>query len=194
MVSSSSRPGSRRWTCMSIRPGQTILPEASRTLSACRPPWPEAEDLVPFEPEIGDLIHALPASITRPLRRQRVFTATQDEAQDANARRRQPEHGGAYDARRRRQEASQGWCRNDPAVLTLQGQSDKKQREKPPSSSGLGHSPLTAKTGVRVPLGVIYRALREIARLCHFMAYAVKLQDRKSQPLEKCPILCPIFR
>ena len=25
----------------------------------------------------------------------------------------------------------------------------------PPSSSGLGHSPLTAKTGVRVPLGVV---------------------------------------
>src|SRR5262249_40406507 len=25
----------------------------------------------------------------------------------------------------------------------------------PPSSSGLGHSPLTAKTGVRVPLGVL---------------------------------------
>src|SRR5438105_1299642 len=29
MVSSSSRPGSRRWTCMSISPGQTILPAAS---------------------------------------------------------------------------------------------------------------------------------------------------------------------
>src|SRR5207302_1068284 len=30
-----------------------------------------------------------------------------------------------------------------------------KQGRRPPSSSGLGHSPLTAKTGVRVPLGVI---------------------------------------
>ena len=29
MVSSSSRPGSRRWTCMSISPGETILPAAS---------------------------------------------------------------------------------------------------------------------------------------------------------------------
>jgi len=35
MVSSSSRPGSRRWTCMSIRPGQTILPVASRVRAAC---------------------------------------------------------------------------------------------------------------------------------------------------------------
>ena len=26
----------------------------------------------------------------------------------------------------------------------------------PPSSSGLGHSPLKAKTGVRVPLGVLF--------------------------------------
>ena len=26
IVSSSSKPGSRRWTCMSIRPGATILP------------------------------------------------------------------------------------------------------------------------------------------------------------------------
>ena len=29
MVSSSSRPGSRRWTCMSISPGETIFPAAS---------------------------------------------------------------------------------------------------------------------------------------------------------------------
>ena len=34
MVSSSSRPGSRRWTCMSIKPGQTILPAASMVRSA----------------------------------------------------------------------------------------------------------------------------------------------------------------
>lgn len=31
----------------------------------------------------------------------------------------------------------------------------KKEKARPPSSSGLGHSPLTAKTGVRVPLGVV---------------------------------------
>ncbi len=33
MVSSSSKPGSRRWTCMSISPGLTILPAASITVS-----------------------------------------------------------------------------------------------------------------------------------------------------------------
>src|SRR5260370_19680864 len=49
----------------------------------------------------------------------------------------------------------------------------------PPSSSGLGHSPLTAKTGVRVPLGVIFKALREIARLFHFMDYDNMLQTAK---------------
>ena len=33
-------------------------------------------------------------------------------------------------------------------------------RREPPSSSGLGHRPLTAKTGVRVPLGVITQGLQ----------------------------------
>ena len=37
MVSSSSWPGSRQWTCRSIRPGQTILPAASITCRACAP-------------------------------------------------------------------------------------------------------------------------------------------------------------
>src|SRR5262249_45523907 len=39
IVSSSSRPGSRRWTCMSMKPGATTLPERSSTftLSAGRP-------------------------------------------------------------------------------------------------------------------------------------------------------------
>ena len=41
-------------------------------------------------------------------------------------------------------------------VLTAPGRLPKMALlERPPSSSGLGHSPLTAKTGVRVPLGVI---------------------------------------
>ena len=34
IVSMSSRPGSRRWTCRSTKPGQTTLPRASRTRSA----------------------------------------------------------------------------------------------------------------------------------------------------------------
>ncbi len=34
MVSMSSRPGSRRWTCRSTKPGQTTFPRASRTRSA----------------------------------------------------------------------------------------------------------------------------------------------------------------
>ena len=34
IVSSSSAPGSRRWTCMSISPGQTIIPAASMVCEA----------------------------------------------------------------------------------------------------------------------------------------------------------------
>src|SRR6185436_1966920 len=33
MVSSSSRPGSRRWTCMSMKPGATTLPETSSSFA-----------------------------------------------------------------------------------------------------------------------------------------------------------------
>jgi hypothetical protein len=40
IVSSSSLPGSRRWTCTSIRPGQTIRPRASMTISASSYPSP----------------------------------------------------------------------------------------------------------------------------------------------------------
>src|SRR5689334_22659858 len=45
--------------------------------------------------------------------------------------------------------------------LTAPGRVTKKEKEaRPPSSSGLGRSPLTAKTGVRVPLGVVTRVAR----------------------------------
>src|SRR5262249_39115758 len=54
----------------------------------------------------------------------------------------------------------------------------------PPSSSGLGHSPLTAKTGVRVPLGVIGCFVRICTRLttivCNYSSTAVRRGDRRS--------------
>ena len=53
MVSSSSRPGSRRWTCMSIRPGETISPVQSRIRSAVRAGCGAEDDAV-GEPEVGD--------------------------------------------------------------------------------------------------------------------------------------------
>ena len=34
MVSAYSKPGSRRWTCMSMKPGATIRPVASNLVSA----------------------------------------------------------------------------------------------------------------------------------------------------------------
>ena len=59
IVSSSSLPGSRRWTWMSIRPGQTIRPRASMTTSASSKPPPHRQDPAPADPEVADLVEAL---------------------------------------------------------------------------------------------------------------------------------------
>ena len=60
IVSSSSRPGSRRWTCMSIRPGQTIRPAASMVRSACEVGLrADAEDAVAVDPQVGDAVDVL---------------------------------------------------------------------------------------------------------------------------------------
>src|SRR5438067_757827 len=44
-------------------------------------------------------------------------------------------------------------------------------RPPPPSSSGLGHSPLKAKTVVRVPLGVLHTSFGEIRSSLHFHSW-----------------------
>ncbi len=59
IVSSSSRPGSRRWTCMSIRPGETILPEASMTCSLTVGQRVVGGDAAVVDQHIGDPIHLL---------------------------------------------------------------------------------------------------------------------------------------
>ena len=60
-------------------------------------------------------------------------------------------------------------------MLTAFSQPPIQKEEPPPSSSGLGHSPLTAKTGVRVPLGVILHFVlvpREAAHSCKKPGFA----------------------
>src|ERR1043165_1904814 len=50
------------------------------------------------------------------------------------------------------------WVKIKPrknAALTSRLAKDKEEEVRPPSSSGPGHSPLTAKTGVQIPLGVV---------------------------------------
>jgi hypothetical protein len=42
-------------------------------------------------------------------------------------------------------------------------------------------------------LGVLSKALRDIARLCRFMTYAPVPLLAKRRPLRLCPILYPIF-
>ena len=60
MVSSSSRPGSRRWTCMSIRPGQTIMPgRVDGAVGLDVRLGADAEDAVAADPEVGDLVDVL---------------------------------------------------------------------------------------------------------------------------------------
>ena len=59
IVSSSSRPGSRRWTCMSIRPGETISPVQSRVRSARARLRADAEDRAVGEPQVGDGVEVL---------------------------------------------------------------------------------------------------------------------------------------
>jgi hypothetical protein len=68
--------------------------------------------------------------------------------------------------KRSRSEEAERWVAGPApggAVLDSNGSGVYKNNQAPPSSSGLGHSPLKAKTGVRVPLGVI----RYLARTCN---------------------------
>src|SRR3954465_8177869 len=71
MVSASSRPGSRRGTCMSMKPGQTILPAPASVRAAGRAgrveravgvqvgPRPDAGHPAVADPEVGDPVEVL---------------------------------------------------------------------------------------------------------------------------------------
>src|SRR5581483_12486603 len=73
IVSSSSRPGSRRWTCMSIRPGETIIPVQSRVRSAAAPGCGPVPRMVPsFSHRSATRSRFWDGSMTRPLRSRRV--------------------------------------------------------------------------------------------------------------------------
>ncbi len=67
IVSASSFPGSRRWTCISIKPGETIFPLTSMTLSPLWGIFLPISAILPLSIRMSDtLFTPLDGSITRP--------------------------------------------------------------------------------------------------------------------------------
>jgi hypothetical protein len=99
MVSSSSRPGSRRWTCMSISPGATIIPVQSRVRAGVSPgcgPRPATRPSCSHRSATVSRFWA--GQMTRPLRRRVVGMAVLYPPGRRVAR---PSHDGAATACRR---------------------------------------------------------------------------------------------
>src|SRR5262249_10595686 len=75
------------WTCMSISPGQTILPVASRTRSACAEGWgPTPRTLSPRTHRSVTWSRPWEGSMTRPLVMRRVIMARIVPARQAEKR------------------------------------------------------------------------------------------------------------
>ena len=55
----------------------------------------------------------------------------------------------------------------------------------PPSSSGLGHSPLKAKTGVRVPVGAQLEPVDDIDRFLSLIGFEQRIEVERILKMKK---------